>query len=108
MLVSTRNKFDIARLKEMLSSEFDMNELIGSGRKILGMEINRDRAIGKLFLTHKSYIEKILCILPQIEDELAYMSRVPYANAVSCLLYAMVFARPDIAHAVSVLSRFMA
>ena len=59
MLVSTRNKFDIARLKEMLSSEFDMNELIGSGRKILGMEINRDRAIGKLFLTHKSYIEKI-------------------------------------------------
>ncbi|XP_057532925.1 secreted RxLR effector protein 161-like [Amaranthus tricolor] len=64
------------------------------------MEIYRDRARGKLFLTHKSYIEKILCILPQIEDELAYMSRVPYANAVSCLLYAMVFARPDIAHAI--------
>ncbi|XP_057523859.1 secreted RxLR effector protein 161-like [Amaranthus tricolor] len=36
------------------------------------------------------------------------MSRVPYANAVGCLMYAMVCTRPDIANAVSVVSRFMA
>ena len=35
------------------------------------------------------------------------MSRVPYASAVSSLMYAMVCTRPDIAHAVGVLSRFM-
>ena len=35
------------------------------------------------------------------------MSRVPYANAVSSLMYAKVYTRPDIAHAVGVLSRFM-
>ena len=35
------------------------------------------------------------------------MSRVPYASAVGSLMYAMVFTRPDIAHAVGVLSRFM-
>jgi len=35
------------------------------------------------------------------------MSRVPYASAVSSLMYAMVYTRPDIAHAVGVLSRFM-
>ena len=36
-----------------------------------------------------------------------YMSRVPYASAVGSLTYAMVCTRPDLAHAVSVVSRFM-
>ena len=34
------------------------------------------------------------------------MSRVPYASAVGSLMYAMVCTRPDLAHAVSVVSRF--
>jgi hypothetical protein len=35
------------------------------------------------------------------------MSRVPYASAVGSLMYAMVCTRPDIAHVVGVLSRYM-
>ena len=35
------------------------------------------------------------------------MSQVPYASAVGSLMYAMVSTRPDIAHAVGVLSRYM-
>ena len=35
------------------------------------------------------------------------MSRVPYASAIGSLMYAMVCTRPDIAHAMGVLSRFM-
>jgi len=35
------------------------------------------------------------------------MSHVPYASAVGSLMYAMVYIRLDIAHAVGVLSRFM-
>jgi hypothetical protein len=35
------------------------------------------------------------------------MSRIPYANAVGSLMYAMVSTRPDISHAVGVVSRFM-
>jgi hypothetical protein len=35
------------------------------------------------------------------------MSRVPYASAVGSLMYAMVCTRPNIAHAVGVLSRYM-
>ena len=35
------------------------------------------------------------------------MSRVLYASAFSSLMYAMVCTRPDIAHAMRVLSRFM-
>jgi len=35
------------------------------------------------------------------------MSRVPYASAISSLMYAMVCTRTDITHAMGVLSRFM-
>ena len=35
------------------------------------------------------------------------MSHVPYASAIGSLMYAMVCTRPDIAHAVGVLSRYM-
>ena len=35
------------------------------------------------------------------------MSHVPYANAVGSLMYAMVCTRPDIAHVLGVLSRYM-
>ena len=45
------------------------------------------------------------CPKTQVEEE--DMSRVPYASAVGSLMYAMVCTRPDIAHAVGVLSRFM-
>ena len=35
------------------------------------------------------------------------MQHVPYASAVGSLMYAMVCTRPDIAHVVSVVSRFL-
>ena len=44
---------------------------------------------------------------PKTQEEEEDMSRVPYACAVGNLMYAMVCTRPDIAHAVGVLSKFM-
>ena len=35
------------------------------------------------------------------------MSKVPYALAISSLMYVMVCTRPDIAHAMRVVSKFM-
>ena len=35
------------------------------------------------------------------------MSKVPYASAIGSLIYAMVCTRPNIAHAVGVVSRFL-
>jgi hypothetical protein len=35
------------------------------------------------------------------------MSHVPYANVVENLMYAMVCIRPDIAHAMGVLSKYI-
>ena len=45
---------------------------------------------------------------PQIEDERKLMQRVPYSSAVGSLMYSMVCNRPNLAYAVSMVSRFMA
>ena len=44
---------------------------------------------------------------PSTDKEQEEMDRVPYASAVGSLMYAMVCTRPDIAHSVGVVSRFL-
>jgi hypothetical protein len=98
---------------------------IGPAKKILGMEIQRDRRAGTLSLSQKCNIEKVLekynltncksvatpfashfklssrqCHVT--EDEKEHMSHIPYSNAVGNLMYAMICTRPDLAHVVSV------
>jgi len=45
---------------------------------------------------------------PKTHDDIIYMEGIPYANAIGSLMYAMVCTRPNIAHAVSLVSRFTA
>uniref|UniRef100_A0A2N9FQZ7 Integrase catalytic domain-containing protein n=1 Tax=Fagus sylvatica TaxID=28930 RepID=A0A2N9FQZ7_FAGSY len=113
------------RLKSLLHKEFEMKDL-GVAKKILGMEIRRDRGARKLWLSQKNYIRKVLekfsmldakrtplanhfrlsgSQCPKNEEEIENMSKVPYASVVGCLMYAMVCTRPDLAHAVSTVSR---
>ncbi|KAJ4703293.1 Retrovirus-related Pol polyprotein from transposon TNT 1-94 [Melia azedarach] len=129
MLIAAENKSNVQKLKDLLSVKFEMKDL-GAARKILGMEIYRDRSKKKLFLSQKGYIQKILsrfgmstakpidtpsaanahlsvAFAPKSVEEKEYMSRVPYASAVGSLMYAMVCSRPDLAQSVSVVSRFM-
>eukprot|EP00253_Pinus_taeda_P014068 PITA_14068 len=116
-------------LKTQLSSKFDMKDL-GAANYILGMEIKRVQKKMKLWLNQRKYAETILhrfnmhyskpakvpipvavrlsaeqCHKTQEEEE--DMSHVPYGSAVGSLMYEKVCTRPDIAHAVGVLSRFM-
>jgi hypothetical protein len=44
---------------------------------------------------------------PKKQEEIEDMARVPYASVDGSLMYAMVCTRPDIAHAVGVLRRYM-
>jgi hypothetical protein len=129
MLLVGNNMDVIKEVKSQLSSKFDMKDL-GAANFILGMEIKRDRANRKLWLNQRKYVETILqrfnmhgskpvkvpipigvklstdqC--PKTQEEEEDMSHVPYASAVGSLMYAMVCTRPDIAHAVGVLSRYM-
>ena len=44
---------------------------------------------------------------PKTEEERDHTSKVRYASAIGSLMYAMVCTRPNIAHAVGVVNRFM-
>ena len=50
-------------------------------------------------------LTKDMC--PKKREEIEYMSKVPYSYAFGSFMYAMVCTRPDIAHAVGVVSRYM-
>ncbi|GJX06449.1 retrovirus-related pol polyprotein from transposon TNT 1-94 [Tanacetum coccineum] len=95
------NSDEIEKLKTRLKSEFEMKDL-GEAKMILGMEIVRDKKLRKLCLTQKQYLRRVL----KHDAERAYMKKVPYANAVGSLMYAMICTRPDISHAVGMVSRY--
>ena len=129
MLITAKSKTDIDAFKVVLSSEFEMKDL-GVTKKILGMEIWRDRNAGLLYVSQKKYIEKLLqsfqmensklvstplaahfkldaSTLPSTDEEKDDMNKVPYLSVVGSLMYAMVCTRPDLAHDVSVFSKFI-
>lgn len=130
MLIACKSKLEIDKLKTQLRNEFEMKDL-GEAKKILGMEIDRDRVKGTVCLSQKQYLKKVLqrfgmdkntkpvstplahhfklsaLMSPRTDKEREYMAQVPYACAVGSLMYAMVCTRPDISQAVSIVSRYM-
>jgi len=93
------------------------------------MEITRDRGSDRLWLSQENYGHKVLerfnmievrpvttplvshfklsfkqC--PQLPEE-EEISRVLYSNAMGSLMYVMICTRPNLAYAVSIVSRFM-
>lgn len=129
MLIAGANIVEINKLKKLMSEHFEMKDL-GAAKQILGMRIARDRIKGTLTLSQAEYIRRILSRFsmdnakpvgtplgnhfklsknqsPKSEEERHYMNKVPYASAVGSLMYAMICTRPDISHAVGVVSRYM-
>jgi hypothetical protein len=45
---------------------------------------------------------------PVTDEDIEYMSRVPYSNVVGSLMYVMVCSHPDFSYAMSLVSRYMA
>jgi len=55
MLITSKSRSAIDKLKKELSFEFEMKDL-GEAKKVLGMEIERDQKSGKVRLTQKEYL----------------------------------------------------
>ena len=129
MLLVGRKIKDINDLKDALKSEFEMKDL-GPAKRILGIDIFRDRKKGILFLSQADYVQKVLKTFGMLKSksvstpipshyklksakesisnaELEYMQKVPYCNVVGSLMYAMIATRPNIAYGVGLVSRFM-
>ena len=59
MSIAAKDMKEIQVIKDQLNVEFYMKDL-GAAKKILGMEIMRDREEKTLHLSQKNYIEKVL------------------------------------------------
>ena len=129
MLIVGKDAMKISQLKKELSNSFDMKDL-GPAQQILGMQIIRDRKNKRLWLYQEKYVERVLkrfnmdtakpvsiplgnhfklskSMCPSSRKEIEEMELIPYSSAVGSLMYAMVCTRPDIAHAVGIVSQFL-
>ncbi|GJZ67969.1 retrovirus-related pol polyprotein from transposon TNT 1-94 [Tanacetum coccineum] len=111
-LIACKSNAEIESTKSFLKRKFDMKEL-GEAKKILGMEIIRDRSRKILRVSQCEYISKILNKFkidngksvqmplgghfklslkdfPVRDSDVERMSKVLYANAVGSLMYLMV------------------
>jgi hypothetical protein len=103
---------------------------LGPVHWLLGIKITRNRAARTISLSQSSFIDTILSRFsmadakpygspmipgiiyskndsPSSPEEATRMQRTPYRQAIGSLMYAAVATRPDIAFAVSILSRFL-
>jgi hypothetical protein len=125
LLIAGASKSAIDQIKASLSKRFKMTDL-GACHFYLGMEVTRDRPRRTLRLSQAAYIQKVLqehgfgaCkpvttpmetssrLVPADQDYQADKAfRRKYQSIVGSLMYAMLGTRPDLAFAVSVISRF--
>lgn len=103
---------------------------LGPGRKILGMELSRNKSQNSLAIRQPEYLEKVLKRFriesaklvktplaqhfklssmqsPSTTAETDSMKTIPYSNLVGSLMYTMVCCRLDLAYLMSVVSKFM-
>jgi len=115
-------------VKSWLGKCFAMKDL-GEAAYILGIRILRDRSKRLIGLNQSTYLDKVLkrfCMenskkgelpiqsntkmsktqSPSTDEEIAEMSRIPYASAVGSIMYAMTCTRPDVSFALSMVSRY--
>ncbi|KAL0560149.1 hypothetical protein IC582_000543 [Cucumis melo] len=129
MILVSKDYAQICELKKQLSNEFEMKDL-GELKRILGMDVKRDRDKCLLTISQENYVIKLLekynmsgsktvstplashfrfsssqCSVT--EQERLEISNIPYCNAVGSIMYLMICTRPDLGYAMSMISRFM-
>jgi hypothetical protein len=117
-----RDQQEVKQIIKELQKRFHMKEM-GELKWFLGMHIIRDRQKRSLWVSQKSYVEKIAnrfikdfsrCpdtpitteeLLPLRDDE-AIICPILYQEKIGCILFAAISTRPDIAFAAAKLSQF--
>lgn len=127
LIIATNDKDKLNNLKMKLSKTFEMKDL-GEIKYCLGIEFTKTDD-GAISMSQSKYINDILVrfnmgeckdvstplnsnvkltkeMCPKSEEEMMEVQNLPYQNLIGSLMYLAVSTRPDIAHAVSVLSQF--
>lgn len=128
LTIATSSPKLMLEVKSELCKAFEVSDL-GALSWILGIKVKRDRINQTISLSQPTYIRTIVekyfgtdlkplsmpmdphanltnSQSPQTPQEAAVMRDKPYREAVGSLMYASLGTRPDIAYAVSIVSRF--
>lgn len=128
LIVATNDAKMFASLKSELASNFEMKDL-GKLSYCLGIEFNQNKEKRTISMSQPKYIRDVLkqfkmedCkttstpidtsvklseeMCPKTPAEKEEVSKLPYQNLVGALMWLAVSTRPDIAHAVSLLSQY--
>lgn len=126
MLLVSPSEDMLSNLKTQLEEHFHVKDL-GVVTQYLGMQVTRDGDKKEFYLSQERYVHELLkrfgqedCKLystplqvnhtlsPAKEGDAQHPDRDRYPELIGGLMYLMVCTRPDIAHTVSVLSRYVA
>ena len=124
-LIACTSRSMLDEFKRTLNKEFECSDG-GPVKYFLGFNVHRNRSTKTLQVSQEHYLESILekfnmsqCNpaltplpsgfkpLPATDEEYQQAKHLPYAQLVGSILYASIITRPDLAHAASVLSRYM-
>jgi hypothetical protein len=128
LMVASDNLRKLQRLKSELSKSFEMKDL-GPLSFCLDIEFTQDVEKQTITMSQSRYIKETLSrfnmenckgvttpinpneklskeMCPKTEEEQKAVEKLPYQSLVGSLMYLAVSTRPDIAHAVSMLSQF--
>lgn len=126
LLLLSKSTELLDKLKEQLKEFFPMKDL-GDVQHYLGMEVTRNWEQHELYLSQAKYIEELLTrfgytegkeyntplalnhgLRPAEDGDEVHPDQERYPELLGGVMYLMVCTRPDIAHAVSVLARYIA
>ena len=129
LIISGSDMETINSVKRGLSERYSMKDL-GEVDQLLGCEIKRDSFTGNITMAQRKYIKELLqrflgdsniidvstpadqsialttAMCPTTPEEKAAMAKVPYREAVGCLIWLSMGTRPDISYAVSQVAKF--
>jgi hypothetical protein len=125
IIIVARQKDCLEETKSALQQAFSVRDL-GEAKWFLGMVIERSRRAQVIKISQEQMVKKLVVkfglseaktkstplalginLVKAKEDEVLDKTQYPYGELVGSMLYLAVCTRPDIAHAVGVLARYM-
>uniref|UniRef100_A0AAV1UD78 Reverse transcriptase Ty1/copia-type domain-containing protein n=1 Tax=Peronospora matthiolae TaxID=2874970 RepID=A0AAV1UD78_9STRA len=124
LMISCKTKEHIASIKNSLMEDFSIKDL-GDLKYCLRIEIHRKREDGTIKMNQKAYIKRLSekfgvenckdvhtpadsnSKLIKMGQEEAFVPKYPYRELVGALMYIATCTRPDIAHAVGEVAKFL-
>ncbi|KAL8104982.1 hypothetical protein AgCh_028950 [Apium graveolens] len=106
-------------MDDLLTNRGEMSRLNDEVRRLVYLKLSQEKYVEKLLQKFSVQDAKTRSTLlashfnltkkqsPKTDEGKKDMAKVPYASVVGSLMYAMMCTRPDIAHTVGVVSRFM-